>query len=155
MRLFLIMDETHFYQPQFVADFIKETKHEIVGAILVTKILPKSNLEGYMIKNFYFLNFMELFQLGIKKLFYQFKNLFNIGIKNHRFYSVESVYKHYNVDYFKVEYNINQEPYLAKIKAKNPDVIISSNSMIFGKEIMNIPKYCINRHCGLLPSYGG
>jgi len=36
------------------------------------------------------------------------------------------------------------------------DVIISSNPLYFGKEILSIPsKCCINRHSALLPSYGG
>ena len=36
------------------------------------------------------------------------------------------------------------------------NIIISSNSLIFKKELLSIPKICtINRHSALLPSYGG
>lgn len=154
MKLFLVIDETHFYQPQFVADLIEKTNHEIVGAILVTKVLPKSNLELYLIKHFYYLKLKELFKLGFKKIYFQFKNIFTTN-KSEKFYSVKKVYKHYNIDYFEVEYDINQKHYIGQIKAKTPDVIISSNSMIFGDEILNSVKYCINRHSALLPSYRG
>ena len=38
----------------------------------------------------------------------------------------------------------------------NLDLIISSNSLYFGKEILSLPRYgCINRHSSLLPKYAG
>lgn len=155
MRLFLVIDETYFYQPNFVAELIRKTEHDVVGAILVTKVLPKSNLELYMIKNFYYLKFLELFKLGVKKFYYMFKNHFSKKTNDGDFYSVRAVYDHFNISFFEVEYDINKAVYLDKIKALQPDVIISSNSMIFKKELLEIPKFCINRHSALLPSYGG
>jgi methionyl-tRNA formyltransferase len=156
MKLFLIIDETHFYQPNFVAELINKTDHEIVGAALVTKVLPKSDLERYMIRNFLFLRFSELVKLGTKKLSLQLKNRFQKKSKGAKtFYSVRKVYEHFNIEYFEVEYDINKPVYLNKIKEKQPDIIVSSNSTIFGDELLNIPKYCINRHSALLPSYGG
>ncbi len=73
------------------------------------------------------------------------------------FYSVRSVLKFNNIDFFEVEYDINKKIYLDKIRWKNPDVIISSNPLIFKKELLyEIPNICcINRHSALLPSYGG
>jgi methionyl-tRNA formyltransferase len=155
MRIFLIIDETHFYQPNFVAELIKKMQHDIVGAVLVTKVLAKSNIELYMIKHCYYLKVSELFKLGTKKLSLIFKNHFLKNNEENGFYSVKKVYKYFNIDYFEVKHNINREVYLNKIREKKPDIIISSNSMIFGKELLNIPKYCINRHSALLPSYGG
>jgi methionyl-tRNA formyltransferase len=155
MRLFLIIDETHFYQPQFVADLIKKTHHEVVGAALVTKVSPKSNIESYMVRHFFYLRISELFKLGTKKILLQLKNAFYKSDLNREFYSVRKVYEYFGIDYFEVEYDINKEEYLNKISAKKPDIIVSSNSMIFGKEILTLPNYCINRHSGLLPASGG
>lgn len=155
MRLFLVIDETHFYQPNFVAELIKKTEHEVVGAVLVTKVLPKSDIERYIIRNFYYLKISELFRLGVKKLILSFKNHFYKSNIYNDFYSVRKVYDHYGIDYFEVEYDINKKEYINKIKNKNPDIIISSNSLIFSNKILKIPKYCINRHSSLLPSYGG
>ncbi|MEW7277954.1 formyltransferase family protein [Aquimarina sp. 2201CG1-2-11] len=155
MRIFLIIDETHFYQPDFVADLIRKTKHDIVGAILVTKVLPKSNIERYMIRHWYFLHPLELIKLGLKKMYFSIKNYLIPTHDNGSFYSVRKVYNHFNIDYFEVKYDINKQEYLNRIKSKNPDIIVSSNSLIFKNELLKIPKYCINRHSALLPSYGG
>tara|TARA_Y100001970_G_scaffold76719_1_gene97411 strand:+ start:12147 stop:12923 length:777 start_codon:yes stop_codon:yes gene_type:complete len=155
MRLFLIIDETPFYQPDFVADLISNTKEEIVGAALVTKVLPKNNIEKYMIRNFYHLTLLELIKLGLKKIYFTIKNYLSVFIKIDSFYSVKNVYKYFGIDYFDVEYDINQKEYINKIKDKTPDVILSSNSLIFGHELLCIPKFCINRHSALLPSYRG
>ncbi len=155
MRLFLIISETCFYQPNFVAELIRETKHDIVGAVLVTKALPKSDIEKYMIRHWYLLTPMELFKLAIKKAYLLFKNMFFKTIKEGSFYSVEKVFNCFEIDYFKVKYDINTEENLNRIRVYNPDIIISSNPLIFGDELLKIPKYCINRHSALLPSYGG
>lgn len=155
MKIFLIIDETHFYQPNFVADFLQNVKHEVVGGALVTKVLPKSNIELYMKRNFFVLKWKELLKLGLKKIEFQWKNWIRGNDPKGDFYSVKKVYDSFGVDYFEVEYDINKREYIQKIKEKRPDVILSSNSMIFGNEILNIPKYCINRHSALLPSYGG
>ncbi|GAA4276430.1 formyltransferase family protein [Aquimarina mytili] len=153
MKIFLIIDETCFYQPDFVAEFIKKTKHDIVGAVLVTKVLPKSNIERYMIRHWYYLKLIELIKLGAKKTYFLLKNAFQNPKEG--FYSVKKVYKHFNIDFFEVHYDINTEDNLDRIRKTNPDIIVSSNSLIFGEELLAIPKYCINRHSALLPSYGG
>tara|TARA_B100000214_G_C23919576_1_gene605363 strand:+ start:114 stop:890 length:777 start_codon:yes stop_codon:yes gene_type:complete len=155
MRLFLIIDETHFYHPSFVQELIKKTKHKIVGAGLVTKILPKNNIEYYMIRNFFYLKISELFKLATKKLYLKFKNFSTIKKNTDSFYSVRNVFEHFEIDYFEIENDINQKHYIDKIQMKSPDIIISSNSLIFGNKILKIPKYCINRHSALLPAYGG
>ncbi len=155
MRIFLIIDETCFYQPDFVAEFIKKTKHEIVGAVLVTKVLPKSNIELYMIKHWYFLKPLEFLKLGVKKVYFLLKNIIQSPKNNSGFYSVKKVYRHFKIDFFEVQYDINTKANLQKIREANPDIIVSSNSLIFGNELLGIPKYCINRHSALLPSYGG
>ena len=52
--------------------------------------------------------------------------------------------------------NINKDQYLSKIEKLDVDVIVSSNSLYFGKRILSIPKKaCINRHSGLLPNNAG
>ena len=155
MRIFLIIDETPFYQPDFVAELISDTKDEIVGAALVTKVLPKNNIEKYMIRNFHYLTSLELIKFGLKKTYFVMKNYFSKFMRINSFYSVKNVYEYFGIEYFNVEYNINKEKYINKIKAKSPDIIISSNSLIFGEKLLSIPKYCINRHSALLPSYGG
>lgn len=153
MKVFLIIDETNFYQPNFIKDLLQYQEFEFVGCALVTKVGNKSNIENYIIRNFYLLQVKELWHLFKRKIIYSFKDHFNIGVPNN-FYSVQSVLKFFNIPYFKVKYDINTPKNLEKIKNYKPDVILSSNSLFFKKELLSIAK-CLNRHSSLLPSYGG
>jgi methionyl-tRNA formyltransferase len=156
MKLYIVIDETRFYHPDFIADFIRNTKDEIVGATLVTHILPKNNIETYLLKHWYYLKISEMFKLAFQKILYIIKDNFILKNREGKFYSVRSVFNFFEIDFQIVKYNINQEKYIEHIRSKNPDVLISSNSLVFNQEILNIPKICsINRHSALLPSYGG
>lgn len=156
MRLYLVIDETRFYHPDFIADLLRKTKDEVVGAALVTKILPKNSLEEYLKKNVTLLKPTEIFKLVCQRYVSAAKEKFSKPKKDGPFYSVRGVFEAFGVDYIEVEYNINQPQYLNHIRQAQPDVIISSNSLIFGKELLSLPKKCIiNRHSGLLPAYGG
>lgn len=155
MKLFLIIDETNFYQPDFVAELIRRSDHEITGAALVTKVSAKNNIEHYMLTHWYYLHMAEMAKLACKKITFRLRDKLAKRSENGRFYSVSSVFEHFKIDFFKVEYNINRKIYLERVREKEPDVIISSNSLLFGEELLHIPKHCINRHSALLPSYGG
>lgn len=151
MKVFIVIDETTFFHPQFLEGFLKRTPDEIVGACLVTKILPKNNLERDMIKRFYNLRPSEIFLLGYNKIKYLLLDV--IDKKN--CYTVRSVLKKYNIPFIDTEYNINQEKYINYIRECAPDVLVSSQSLYIGKTILDIPKICcINRHSGLLTRNG-
>ncbi len=155
MRIFLVIDETCFYQPDFVADLARAIRRDIVGAALVTRVGRGNNIEKYMLRSWHYLRPSELCKLAAKKLYYQWLNIVAGQDGKDGFYSVRKVYKAFGIEYFEVEYDINKPVYTDAISAAKPDVIISSNSLIFGQKLLNIPKYCINRHSALLPSYGG
>ncbi len=155
MRIFLIIDETCFYQPGFVADLVRAIRQDIVGAALVTRVGRGNNIEKYMLRNWHCFRISELCKLVSKKLYYKWLNIVSGHDEKGGFYSVRKVYETFGIDYFEVEYDINKPVYTDAISAAKPDVIISSNSLIFGEKLLNIPKYCINRHSALLPSYGG
>jgi hypothetical protein len=42
-HIFFIIDETSFYHPDFLSDFLRKTTDTVVGIALVTKI-PKKTL---------------------------------------------------------------------------------------------------------------
>lgn len=156
MKVFLVLEETSFYQPDFVAKLLRNKAYTYVGAALVTKIPPKGNIEAYFKKHWYYLTIMEIFKLGIKTLVSIINNYFSFVKKDATFHSVSAVLKYYKVDYIEVHYDIHKEVYLDFIRSKEPDVIISSNPLIFKKKILSIPKICaINRHASLLPAYAG
>lgn len=156
MKVFFVIDETSFYHPEFLARFLRETKDEIVGAALVTKIPPKNDINRYLLRHWYCLKPAETATLAGRAFRAKVLDLFMPKTRDGRFYSVRSVLKCFGIDFIEVHYDLNKPEYLNYIKSKTPDVIVSSNSLYFGGEVLNIPKYgCINRHSALLPSYGG
>ena len=155
MKLFFVIDETCFHHPQFLSKFLSASKDSVVGAALVTEVPDKSNLELYLRKHWYFLTIREIFVLAYQKYRAKFLDCFTTPKDGH-YHSVKSVLKKFDIDYFEAKKNINKEEYLEKIRLKEPDIIISSNSLYFGKKILEIPSICcLNRHSSLLPSYGG
>jgi methionyl-tRNA formyltransferase len=157
VRIFLIVDEIRIYHPEFVARFLRATPDQVVGAALITKVPKKNNIETYIRNHWYYLQPGEIGKLAVQRaaaaVMDKVRSLKN---KKDRFYSVRSVLEHYNIDFFEVQNNINKPEYLDRMRAKAVDVIVSSNSLIFKKELLGLPSICcVNRHSALLPSYGG
>lgn len=156
MRLYLVIDETDFYQPNFVARFLERTKDQVVGAALVTRILAKNNINFYLVSHWYYLRFTEILKLVGQSVRAKIYDAILPKRRGGRFYSVRSVFKFFRVDFIEVHDDINREEYIRHIQNSQPDVVVSSNSLYFGLDILRIPKICcINRHSALLPSYGG
>lgn len=155
MRIFFVIDETCFYHPHFLAKFLSNTTDDVVGTALVTRVPRKNNIERYMMRQWSCLRFSEIVKLAFRKYVARVLDLPGRSISG-RFYSVTSVLKSSGVDYFEVRGDINKDDYLDRIRRKNPEVIVSSNSLIFGEQLLAIPSICcINRHSALLPSFGG
>jgi len=156
MRIYLIIDETRFYHPGFVSDFLKKTTDEVVGGGLVTRVPSRSSIDHYLRTHWYYLKPSEMAKLAVRKYTMAIKDLVLKRDLNSPFYSVRSVFEFFKIDFMEVRYDINQQTYIDRIKEKEPDVIVSSNSLIFKGEVIGIPKICcLNRHSALLPSYGG
>lgn len=158
MRLFLVIDETPFYHPGFVADLIAMVgpEDQWVGAAVVTKC-PKSNdIELYMRRNWRRLSIREMVRLGTKKYLTKARSLLPGSIADGNPPSVRWVLERNGIRWFAVERNINSPEILNQIRRFAPDVIVSSNSLLFRSELLALPaKCCINRHSALLPAYGG
>lgn len=149
MRLFLVVDETCFFHPAFVNELAEKTKDEIVGAILVTR--AKNSPETYIIKHFWYLRPIEIIKLGARKAYCMLLDLLGVGC-----HSVRRAYQKNGIPFFIVKDSINRPEVIARIAAFEPDVILSSNPLYFGKQVLSLPQIaCINRHSGLLPNNGG
>jgi len=152
MRVFIIIDETVFFHPDFISDFIKRTPDEVVGACLVTKVGKKNNIEQYMVRNFYHLYLSEIMGLGMSKIRLMLKSVFDRS----RDYTVKSVFNRNHIPFRNVEYKLGTRENIDYIRSFEPDVIVSSQSLYLNEEVLSIPKKCcINRHSGLLPRNGG
>ncbi len=157
MNVCWVIDETSFYHPDMLAQFLRNTPDKVTGVVIVTKIPRKHNIEAYLIRNFYHLHFTEIVKLVFRKIKNQLLNFFSTPKKNNtHFYSVNSVCKAFEIPYIEAHYTLNEERILQFLSQASPDVIISSNSLIFSKKLLALPRFaCINRHSGLLPAYGG
>ncbi|WP_109698121.1 formyltransferase family protein [Chitinophaga deserti] len=155
MRIFLVIDETNFYQPDFVAALLRNRQYEYVGAALVTDIPRQSSLNTYLKKNYRFLLPSEMARLAWKQARFSWLDWFGRKSEGGPFYSVKSVLRHFGIEYFEPGQNINLPQHTDRIRKLRPDVILSSNSLIFRKAMLESAPCCINRHSALLPSYGG
>lgn len=155
MNILIVIDETSFYHPNFINDLTNKLSNHNILCALVTKIKKTSSIEKYLLKNINNLYFREIFLLVAKKTIFSILSFFNITFRNN-FYSVKSVLKTKKINYFNVEYDINKSSYINQISIFNPDVIISSCSVIFKSKLLSLPNIgTINRHSSLLPSYRG
>ena len=63
--------------------------------------------------------------------------------------------KRFNIPYRRVS-SAKDPQFIEYIRSFRPDIIISSNSLIFTDELIDLPEIAtINRHSALLPAYGG
>lgn len=155
MRVFLVIDETNFYQPDFVAALLRNREYAFVGAALVTDIPRKSSLNAYLRRHPRYLRLPEIIRLVYKQARFRWLDAFGHKSAAGPFYSVAAVFRHFGIPYFDPGQDINQPRHIERIRALRPDVILSSNSLIFKQPMLASARYCINRHSALLPSYGG
>lgn len=156
MRLFLVIAENSFYIPNFLAGFLRQTPDQVVGAALVTKTLPKNDLQTYLIRHWYYLTPREMLKLVAQRSAMAVKDRVLPKSAAGPFYSVRAVLAFHHIETFEVQNDINRPLYLDRIRRKEPDVLVSSNPLIFKEEILRIPRICcLNRHSALLPAYGG
>lgn len=71
--------------------------------------------------------------------------------------SVKRVFKQNNIPIINIEGNINHKANLEKLKAYQPDLLLSiAGNQIFKRSLLDMaPKGCINLHTALLPKYRG
>lgn len=145
MKLLIIIDNNDFFLPDYLEKFLNYTKNTVVEVGIVKKIPKASSMNLFILRNIHNLYLFEFCKLLILKI----KNkLFNDSIKK--------VLTTKNIPFFHIHNRINQKNFIKKVKNNKIDFIISINSLIFSKKILNSPKYCcINRHTSLLPKYKG
>lgn len=155
LRTFVIIDETPFYHPEYLRRLIEECEDaEIIGAAIV--VLPRGrSLQEYLLKNWRLLGLSELFQLALKKTGLQLLGVAPRFVRGRFESSVRRVCASHGVPTVEVS-SVNDDKFLSYIRDIAPDIILSSNSLVFRKELLGVPRFgCINRHSSPLPAYGG
>lgn len=154
LRVFLVMDETTFFHPEYINSVITEIEGiDCVGACLV--VLPKGGaLQSYLISQWKRLGLRDLFLLTITTILIRLRGLLPKSMKYNFYPSVSSVMKENQIPFLKIS-SISQDV-IDYIESFNPDIVLSSNSLIFPEDLIKNQNITfINRHSSLLPSYGG
>ena len=154
MKIILVIDETPYYHPNFIEDLIELLGDKILGVALVTKIPKKHSLAKSLINQIHLFKFAEVCKIFMKN-FCIFRD-YLLNKKGRTHYHVKSVLLKSKIPFICVEDDINQKQYLSWLREKEPDVIFSSCTLYFKRDILDLPKICcLNRHAAHLPSYKG
>lgn len=157
MRIFFIVDEFPFFLPEYLDSVVLglEGEHAIAG--ITPLVTPKNHktLYTYIKAQIFHLGILNIIKLSFEAGKLQVgKILFALSItKNPK--TILQVAKKHRIKIINTV-NVNDKNYLEKLRKLKVDIIVSSCSQIFKKDILAIPKIsCINRHSAFLPSYGG
>ncbi|MCB9855764.1 MAG: ChbG/HpnK family deacetylase [Phycisphaerales bacterium] len=155
LRAFIMLDETPFHHPAYLARLINECEHlDIVGAAVVH--LPGGGpLQRYMIRQWRQMGVVQFGRLGVKSVAGRLMGRMPTFIRGNREGSVRGVCRRYGIPY-RVVSKVNTPEFHDYARSFDPDVIVSSCTPIFKRELLNLPNVaCINRHSSLLPTFGG
>lgn len=155
-RIFFIVDETSFFLPQWLDEVVRKlSRHYMVIGITPLVTHGKPTFYNYIYKNFLSFGTLSIIKILIAYSFILLRKfLFSLNFSSTPM-SIAQVAKKHKIKTITTK-NVNDSLYLDKLKKLKPDIIVSSCSQIFHKQLLSLPKNgCINRHSGLLPSYGG
>ena len=151
MRIILLTQDDPFYLAQNIDFLINNLpKHSEVVATVVFDVSPFGKRESFTdkLKKTY-----NIFGLGF---------FVNYGIKFvlsklNSDKKVRNVLAKHKVPLIEIEGNINKLENLERLKAYQPDLLISiAGNQIFKLPLINLaPKGCLNLHTALLPKYRG
>ena len=152
LRTYVLIDETELFHPWMLKEFVRRCeKAEVVEVGIVQSRL----LSNYMLKNIKQLRLRELIHLTLGKVGARARGKLPRFVRGDFNPSVEATCRALALPYRSVT-AVNTDEFVDHIKELDIDLIVSSNSLIFGEQLLAAPKRaCINRHSALLPSYRG
>lgn len=155
LRALIMLDETPFHHPTYLARLINECEHlDVVGCAIV-KLPHGGPLQRYMVRQWRRMGVMQFARLGFKSVATRAIGRLPQSIRGHREGSVRGVCRRYGIPHRIVD-KVNTPAFHDYARSFDPDVIVSSCTPIFKRELLNLPNVaCINRHSSLLPTFGG
>jgi len=157
MKIFFIIDETLIMLPDWFNQVINNLPKDIkvVGVTPAGHKNKQPTIFTYLYKNFLQLGAWSLIKLGFYLSHQCLKYLlFRLGL-SHSPATITQVAQKYHLKIINSN-NVNSPNYLTRLRKVKPEVIVSSGSQIFKKDLLSLPKTtCINRHSAALPAYGG
>jgi methionyl-tRNA formyltransferase len=155
LKTYFILDETPFHQPQYFSRLVQECQDIECCGVAIVKLPHGGVLQKYILKHWRWVGFRELALLAAKQLLLKIAGIFPVFMRGEFDASVKNAAKRLRIPY-RVVSQVNTPTFLDDLRKLAPDLIVSSNSLIFRDELLRLPTVaCINRHSALLPSYGG
>ncbi|HDD64962.1 MAG TPA: hypothetical protein ENF61_02480 [Firmicutes bacterium] len=157
----VVLTRTWRISPGMVVSYLLKNGYGVEGIILEERSRMIFGNEGIRFKKIWKLYWKYGFDYSFGKLkelvlikFHYLKRKLYPSWKNDEFYSIEEVALVYPLKIFKVESH-NSSRTVNLLKKIKPDVVLTINARILGKEILKTAKWFINLHLSLLPKYGG
>jgi predicted glycoside hydrolase/deacetylase ChbG (UPF0249 family)/folate-dependent phosphoribosylglycinamide formyltransferase PurN len=155
LKTYFILDETSFHQPRYFSRLVQECQDIECCGVAIVKLPHGGLLQKYLLKHWRRLGFRELALLAGKQLLLKIAGAAPAFMRGDFDASVMAAAKRLKIPY-QVVSQVNTPTFLAQLRKLAPDLIVSSNSLIFGDQLLKLPTVaCINRHSALLPSHGG
>jgi methionyl-tRNA formyltransferase len=155
LKTYFILDETSFHQPRYFSRLVQECQDIECCGVAIVKLPHGGLLQKYLLKHWRHLGVRELALLAGKQLLLKIAGAAPAFMRGDFDPSVMAAAKRLKIPY-QVVSQVNTPTFFAQLRELAPDLIVSSNSLIFGGELLRLPTVaCINRHSALLPSYGG
>lgn len=158
MNVFFIVDEFPFFLPSYLLRTIRELDSlgfRVVGITPLVTPRGHKTLYSYLMKELPKLGIVSVFKLGFSYAGLILGRIgYTLGVLKVP-YTVSQVAHMLRIPVVMTS-RVNDPRYLNELRQLDIDIIVSSCSQIFKNDILSLPRLaCINRHSGLLPSYGG
>jgi len=156
MRVIFLVDTDRLFIPNVISEIFKYTFEKFrcvaVGIVKSRHEGFRPAMKGFVTKINVF-GFMGLLMVSILLLR---KMVLKIVTKRDCYtWNTKEVCNKYDIDWFLMD-DVNTDGSLDLMKRKNPDIIVSMQSQIFGVKLLQLPRVgCINKHAALLPKYRG
>ena len=152
-KLVLVISNDNYFQPDYLANFIKilkGSKYKILKVFIYSP--PKKKLQDFLLRNLFKLHLSEVYKLFVLKFFTSYINYF---IKPKiKCFSLKKILVRNNIKFSFVK-NINNRKIYNKIFKQNL-IVVNTADQIFKKSIIKLFKFNIyNIHLSILPRYGG
>ncbi len=157
MKLHIILDESGFFLPEYLCYIATHLPKNITitGVTVLQNPPTVPSLYTHVKANWWRIGFRSCFCLGRKVANQHRRTLLQLLGVDVQPGSVFRTCRQLGLPHRRIK-KVNSADSLDWISAGDPDVILSSCSQIFKGALLDLPKICsINRHSGLLPSYGG
>lgn len=156
MRVFVVVENTPFFVPAFLGEFLSKTRDEVIGAAIVNKVKAQNGIFHYARRHLWYFTPTECVKLAAMSLRLRILAAMSRPRREGPHFAAPKALRAFGIPFFEVDYDINRPEYLDQISEARPDVVINLSPLIFGERLLGIPtSCCLNRHSSLLPAYGG